>query len=45
MKTSNLVALMIALIISFGGVVAIDLLFTEAYNAHAMTAHVRVLES
>ena len=30
MKTSNLVALMIALIVSAGGFTAIDLLFTQA---------------
>lgn len=30
MKTSNLVALMIALIVSTGGFTAIDLLFTRA---------------
>jgi hypothetical protein len=44
MKTSNLVALMIALIISFGGVIAIDLLFTQAYNAHALTTQARMLQ-
>jgi hypothetical protein len=44
MKTSNLVALMIALIISFGGVVGIDILFNEAY-AHAHATHVRMLQA
>ena len=31
MKTSNLVALMIALLITMGGVMGIDVLFTQAY--------------
>jgi hypothetical protein len=34
MKTSNLVALMIALLVSTGGFAAIDLLFTQAYVGH-----------
>lgn len=34
MKTSNLVALMIALVISAGGFAGIDLLFTQAYVDH-----------
>lgn len=34
MKTSNLVALMIALVISTAGFTAIDLLFTEAFTSH-----------
>ena len=34
MKTSNLVSMMIALVISTAGFAAIDLLFTEAYIAH-----------
>ncbi|MGA7538090.1 MAG: hypothetical protein WBW93_04925 [Steroidobacteraceae bacterium] len=34
MKTSKLVALMIALIVSIAGFAAIDLLFTHAYVAH-----------
>jgi hypothetical protein len=34
MKTSNLVALMIALMVSTAGFAAIDLLFTQAYAAH-----------
>jgi hypothetical protein len=34
MKTSNLVALMIALIISIGGIEAINLLFTHASSSH-----------
>ena len=34
MKSSNLVALMIALVISTGGFAAIDRLFTQAYDGH-----------
>jgi|HubBroStandDraft_1064217.scaffolds.fasta_scaffold163230_2 hypothetical protein len=34
MKTSNLVALMIALVVSTAGFAAIDLLFTQAYVSH-----------
>jgi hypothetical protein len=34
MKTSHLVALMVSLLISFGGITAIDLLFTQAYASH-----------
>jgi len=34
MKTSNLVALMIALLISAGGFAGINLLFTKASNTH-----------
>ena len=34
MKTSNLVALMISLIISIGGIEAINLLFTHASSSH-----------
>jgi hypothetical protein len=34
MKTSNLVAMMIALMVSIAGFAAIDLLFTQAYASH-----------
>ena len=34
MKTRNLVALIVALLISTGGFEAINLLFTQAANAH-----------
>jgi len=34
MKTSKLVALMIALMVSIAGFAAIDLLFTQAYVGH-----------
>jgi hypothetical protein len=34
MKTSNLVALIIALIISIGGFEAINLLFTQSSSSH-----------
>jgi hypothetical protein len=34
MKTSNLVALIIALMVSTAGFAAIDLLFTQAYVSH-----------
>ena len=34
MKTSNLLALMIALLISTGGFAGIDLLFAQAYSNH-----------
>jgi len=34
MKTSNLVSLMLALVISTAGFAAIDLLFTKAYIGH-----------
>ena len=34
MKTSNLVGLMIALIISMGGFEAVNLLFTHASSSH-----------
>ena len=45
MKTSNLVALMIALLITMGGVVGIDLLFTQAYSAHAVSATARIFHA
>jgi hypothetical protein len=38
MKTSNLVALMIALMVSIAGFAAIDLLFTQAYLSHEQPA-------
>jgi hypothetical protein len=38
MKTSNLVALMIALMVSIAGFAAIDLLFTDAYASHQRPA-------
>lgn len=38
MKTANLVALMIALVISISGFAAIDLLFIQAYASHAQPA-------
>jgi uncharacterized membrane protein len=34
MKTSNLAALIIALVISIGGFAGIDRLFTRAYDSH-----------
>jgi hypothetical protein len=34
MKTSNLVAMMVALLISFGGLYGINTLFTQAYTSH-----------
>jgi hypothetical protein len=44
MKTSNLVAMMIALLISLGGITGIDLLFTQAYNAQQHDAVALMLQ-
>jgi hypothetical protein len=45
MKTSNLVALIIALIISTGGFEAINLLFTSASGSHARPSEVPSLRA
>jgi hypothetical protein len=43
MKTSNLVALIIALIISTGGFEAINLLFTQASSSHERPSEALIL--
>jgi hypothetical protein len=43
MKTSNLVALIIALIISTGGFAAINLLFTDATSSHERPSEALIL--
>jgi hypothetical protein len=43
MKTSNLVALIIALIISTGGFEAINLLFTDATSSHERPSEALIL--
>jgi hypothetical protein len=45
MKTSNLVAIIIALIISTGGFEAINVLFTHASGGHERPSEARVLRA
>jgi hypothetical protein len=45
MKTSNLMALIIALIISTGGFEAINLLFTQASSSHARPSETLTLRA
>jgi hypothetical protein len=45
MKTSNLVALMIALILSTGGFEAINVLFTQAASNHGHAPEALVLRA
>jgi hypothetical protein len=45
MKTSNLVAFMIALLVSFGGFEAINFLFTHVAAAHEQASTGLVLEA
>jgi hypothetical protein len=45
MKTSNLVALIIALIISTGGFEAINLLFTQASGSHERPSEALILRA
>jgi hypothetical protein len=44
MKSSNLVALMIALVIAAGGFAGIDRLFTEAYDGHERPSVALILQ-
>ena len=45
MKTSNLVALMVALLISIGGFVGVDLLFAQAFNSHEKASVALILHA
>jgi hypothetical protein len=45
MKSSNLAALMIALVISTGGFAGIDRLFTQAYDCHERSSVALILHA
>ena len=45
MKTSNLTALMLALLVSTGGFAGINLLFTHAYYSHQRASVVSILHA
>lgn len=45
MKTSNLTALMVALLVSTGGFAGINYLFTKAYHNHVGVSAALVLHS
>lgn len=45
MKTSNLAALMLALLITAGGFAGISFLFTQAYYSHARASAALILHA